>query len=62
MRALLLPSVGRVALLDGGLRSAVGTMVADGGWSAKDLVAHVTHWEMALLSNLGEPPPQRKDG
>jgi hypothetical protein len=29
----------------------------DGGWSAKDLMAHVAHWEMAFLSNLGEPPP-----
>jgi uncharacterized damage-inducible protein DinB len=29
----------------------------DGGWSAKDLMAHVTHWEMAFLGNLGEPPP-----
>jgi hypothetical protein len=29
----------------------------DGGWSAKDLMAHVTHWEMAFLSNLGDPPP-----
>jgi uncharacterized damage-inducible protein DinB len=29
----------------------------DGGWSAKDLMAHVSHWEMAFLSNLGEPPP-----
>lgn len=29
----------------------------DGGWSAKDLMAHVAHWEMAFLSNLGDPPP-----
>ena len=30
----------------------------EGGWSAKDLMAHVAHWEMAFLSNLGEQPPQ----
>jgi uncharacterized damage-inducible protein DinB len=33
----------------------------DGDWSAKDLMAHVTHWEMAFLSNLGEPPPPVPD-
>jgi len=33
----------------------------DGGWSAKDLMAHVTHWEMAFLSNVGEPPPPVPD-
>lgn len=33
----------------------------DGGWSAKDLMAHVAHWEMAFLSNLGEPPPPVAD-
>jgi uncharacterized damage-inducible protein DinB len=33
----------------------------DGDWSAKDLMAHVTHWEMAFLSNLGEPPPPVRD-
>ncbi len=33
----------------------------DGGWSARDLMAHVTHWEMAFLSNLGGPPPPVAD-
>ena len=33
----------------------------DGGWSAKDLMGHVAHWEMAFLSNLGEPPPPVPD-
>jgi hypothetical protein len=33
----------------------------DGEWSAKDLMAHVTHWEMAFLSNIGEPPPPVQD-
>jgi uncharacterized damage-inducible protein DinB len=29
----------------------------DGGWTVKDLLAHVTYWEWAFLSNIGEPPP-----
>jgi hypothetical protein len=33
----------------------------DGGWAPRDLMAHVTHWEMALLSNLGAPPPPVAD-
>jgi uncharacterized damage-inducible protein DinB len=33
----------------------------DGDWSGKDLMAHITHWEMAFLSNLGEPPPPVSD-
>jgi uncharacterized damage-inducible protein DinB len=33
----------------------------DGGWSAKDLMAHVAHWEMAFLSKIGEQPPPVAD-
>jgi uncharacterized damage-inducible protein DinB len=33
----------------------------EGGWSAKDLMAHVSHWELAFLSNVGEPPPPIAD-
>jgi hypothetical protein len=33
----------------------------ESAWTPRDLMAHVAHWELALLSNLGELPPPVAD-